>query len=161
MFTAINQIDNMLDRASQVKAIATETADTLALLAEHIDWEALGRRIVYTIALIWFMVYFLGQAIVEYYSTADWGSFTPALQEGLATETHGVVLAVARVGARVSARVADGVRWMLINNVPTWELSIVRTDGLASSLSLVQRSGLARVCDGGVLDVRTLSEKNP
>ena len=142
MFTAINTIDNMLDRASQVKAIATETVDTLALLAEHIDWEALGRQIVYTIALVWFMVYFLGQAIVEHYKQADWGKFTPALQEGLATESHGFILAVARVCARVSAREIDGTRWMLISNVPTWELSIIRTDGLASSLSLVQRSAL-------------------
>lgn len=137
MFTAINPIDNMFDRASQVRAIATEATETLALLAEHIDWEALGRRIIYTIALVWFMVYFAGQAIVEHYRQADWGSFTPALQEGKASETHGFILAVARVCGRVSARVADGVRWMLISNVPTWEASIVRTDELASSLSLV------------------------
>lgn len=82
MFPAINQIDSILDRASQAKAIATEATETLALLAEHIDWEALGRRVVYTIALVWFIVYFTGQAIVEHYSTADWGGFTPALQEG-------------------------------------------------------------------------------
>lgn len=41
MFPAINTIDSMFDLASQAKAIAAETADTLALLAEHIDWEAL------------------------------------------------------------------------------------------------------------------------
>jgi hypothetical protein len=137
MFTAINKIDNTFDRASQVKAIAAEAAETLTLLAEHIDWEALGQRIVYTIALVWFLAYFTGQAIVEYYNTADWGSFTPALQEGKATESHRVVLAVARVCARISARVADGARWMLISNVPTWEASIVRNDELASSLHLV------------------------
>ena len=142
MFTAINQIDSIFDRASQVKAIAAETTDTLALLAEHIDWEALGRRIVYKIALVWFMVYFTGKAIVEYYRQAEWGKFTPALQEGKATESRGFILAVARVCARVSARAIDGVRWMLIGNAPTWEASIVRTDGLASSLSLVQRSAL-------------------
>jgi hypothetical protein len=150
MFTAINTIDNMIDRASQVKAIATEATDTLASLAEHIDWEALGRQIVYTIALVWFMVYFLGQAIAEYYRQADWGKFTPALQEGLSSESHGFILVVARVCARVSARAIDGMRWMLISNVPTWEASIVRNDALASSLSLVQRSGLARVCDDEV-----------
>lgn len=137
MFTAINTIDNMLDRASQVRTIAAETADTLTLLAEHIDWEALGQRIVYTIALVWFLVCFTGNAIVEYYRRADWGSFTPALQEGKTTETHGAVLAVARVCGRVSARAIDGVRWMLISNVPTWEASIVRTDELASSLRLI------------------------
>jgi hypothetical protein len=137
MFTAINPIDNMSDRASQVKAIAVETAETLALLAEHIDWEALGQRTVYTIALVWFLVYFTGRAIVEYYRWADWGSFTPALQEGKTSESHGFVLAVARVCARGSARSIDGMRWMLINNVPTWEASIVRTDELASSLRLV------------------------
>ena len=127
----------MFDLASQTKAIATEATETLALLAEHIDWEALGRRIVYMIALVWFLVYFTGQTIVKYYRQADWESFTPALQEGKTTETHGAVLVVARVCARGSARVADGVRWMLINNVPTWEASIVRNDELASSLRLV------------------------
>ncbi len=137
MFTVINTIDSMFDRASQVRTIATEATETLALLAEHIDWEALGQRIIYTIALVWFLVYFTGKAIFEYYRQADWESFTPALQEGLTTETHGFVLAVARVCGRVSARTIDGVRWMLINNVPTWEASIVRNDELASSLSLV------------------------
>ena len=127
MFTAINTIDSMFDRASQVRAIVTEATETLALLAEHIDWEALGRRIIYTIALVWFMAYFTGQAIVEYYRQAEWRSFTPALQEGLTTETHGAVLAVARVCARVSARVADGARW------------------LGRWLSEVKRSGFARV----------------
>lgn len=137
MFPAINQIDSILDRASQVKAIAAETAETLTLLAEHIDWEALGQRIVYTIALIWFLAYFAGQAIVEYYRRTDWGSFTPALQEGKTSETHRFILAVARVCARVFARVADGMRWMLISNIPTWEASIVRNGELASSLRLV------------------------
>ena len=127
----------MFDLASQTKAIATEATETLALLAEHIDWEALGRRIVYMIALVWFLVYFTGQTIVKYYRQADWESFTPALQEGKTTETHGFILAVARVCARGFARVADGMRWMLINNVPIWEASIVRTDELASSLRLV------------------------
>lgn len=134
----LNAIDDAMNFAATVHAIAKDTIDTLLLLAEHSV--GLQEATIEAILTVCYFVYFAGQAFGQWWWSQDpignAKAFLPAVEAGKAEDTPELVLATARVCGRFAGMVADGCCWMLGDGgAIVWDVQV--TDRLlASSVSI-------------------------